>query len=155
MIQHQSNNDLETLQFMNFFVADQAYCVRLDTVQEIRGWSKLTALPHAQAAVLGVLNLRGTVIPIYDLAVSLGIGRTEQQPRSVIIVVRFRGGAIGLLVDSVASIESIPSEDIQPAPELATGSDTAAIEGLIGSGETLKQIIDLEATIQEKEAVTH
>ena len=68
-------------EFVSFTVAGQAFCLKITQIREIRRWSPVTILPHAPVDVLGVMNLRGAVIPIYDLSARFGLQRTEASER--------------------------------------------------------------------------
>ena len=91
-------------EFVAFRVGAQDFCVDIMGVREIRGWTPATPLPHAPPFVRGVINLRGAVLPIVDLAMRFGLGLTEPTPRSVIIVVHVHQQIVGLLVDAVSDI---------------------------------------------------
>src|SRR6478752_8151648 len=86
-------------EFVAFRVGAQEFCIDIMGVREIRGWTPATPLPHAPVYVRGVINLRGAVLPIVDLAMRFGLGLTEPTPRSVIIVVQVHQQVVGLLVD--------------------------------------------------------
>ena len=78
-------------EFVSFTVAGQAFCLKITQIREIRRWSPVTILPHAPSDVLGVMNLRGAVIPIYDLSARFGLETTEASERNVVIVVSSAG----------------------------------------------------------------
>lgn len=118
------------LELLSFRVADQEYSVDIMSVREIRGWTRATSLPHAPDFVRGVINLRGSVLPVVDLATRLGIESGEPNERSVIIVVDVGGRTVGLRVDAVSDILSIPSGDLQTPPDLVTEEADAFIRAL-------------------------
>src|SRR5690606_9136287 len=103
-----------------FRIGDQEFCVDIMSVREIRGWTPATPLPHAQRYVQGVINLRGTVLPIIDLSARLGFGFTKPEARHVIIVVRSGDQEAGLLVDAVCDILSVTESMLQPTPNVAS-----------------------------------
>ena len=94
------------------------------SVREIRGWTPATPMPHAPSYVLGVINLRGAVLPIIDLSARLGMKPAEPTARHVIIVAQVKRKIVGLLVDAVSDILTINDDNIQPTPEIS--SDLAA-----------------------------
>jgi purine-binding chemotaxis protein CheW len=118
------------LELLSFRVADQEYSVDIMSVREIRGWTRATSLPHAPDYVRGVINLRGSVLPVVDLATRLGIESGDPNERSVIIVVDVGGRTVGLRVDAVSDILSIPSGDLQAPPDLVTEQADAFIRAL-------------------------
>ena len=103
--QTQSNAEIELLSFR---LAEQEYSVDIMSVREIRGWTRATPLPHAPAYVRGVINLRGTVLPVVDLSTRLGMAPVEGDARNVIIVVQVGSQTAGLLVDAVSDILALP-----------------------------------------------
>lgn len=118
------------LELLSFRVADQEYSVDIMSVREIRGWTRATSLPHAPDYVRGVINLRGSVLPVVDLARRLGIEAGEPNERSVIIVVDVGGRTVGLRVDAVSDILSIPLGNLQAPPDLVTEQADAFIRAL-------------------------
>ncbi len=103
----------EVLEIIAFRLHSQEFCVRTTSIREIRGWAPVTPIPHSPYEVIGVMNLRGTVIPIVDLAVKLGMHNTEVNERSAIVVADIKGMTVGLLVDRVSDIMTIPSSRLQ------------------------------------------
>jgi purine-binding chemotaxis protein CheW len=118
------------LELLSFRVADQEYSVDIMSVREIRGWTQATSLPHAPDYVRGVINLRGSVLPVVDLAKRLGIEAGDPNERSVIIVVDMGGRTVGLRVDAVSDILSIPLGELQVPPDLVTEQADAFIRAL-------------------------
>ncbi|MBP0614158.1 chemotaxis protein CheW [Jiella mangrovi] len=114
-----------------FCIGEQEFCVDIMSVREIRGWTQATPLPHAPSYVNGVINLRGAVLPIVDLAARLGFPRTVPTARSVIIVVRVELQLFGLLVDAVSDILTITDESLQPTPDLASDLAKTFVRGVM------------------------
>jgi len=144
-----NHNELE---FVTFSVSDQIFCLEIQQINEIRRWAHVTVLPHSPEDVLGVMNLRGAVIPIYDLATSLNLGKTEQGERSVVIVTSVEGSLIGLLVDSVSEIISITRDEIQDTPDVASNATRECIEGILSVDEKMARIVNLKSIINVHEA---
>ena len=142
------NSSSSELEFVTFSVANQIFCLEIQQINEIRRWAHVTILPHSPADVLGVMNLRGAVIPIYDLATSLNLGKTEQGERSVVIVTSVEGSLIGLLVDSVSEIISVSRDEIQDTPDVASSATRECIEGILSVDETMARIINLKSIIR-------
>ncbi|MBB5577701.1 purine-binding chemotaxis protein CheW [Rhizobium paranaense] len=105
--------DQETMEIIAFHPGDQQFCIRTTSIREIRGWAAATPLPHAPPEVIGVMNLRGMVIPIIDLAAKLGMRSHTDASRSAIVVAEVGKSTVGLVVDQVSDILSISSGDIQ------------------------------------------
>lgn len=123
----------DNLEIIAFRLHDQEFCVKTTTIREIRGWAPSTPIPHAPADVIGVMNLRGSVIPIIDLAYKLGMKSTVANERSAIVVTEVHNMVIGMLVDRVSDILTISSTQIQPVPEVSASFDKSFSEGIIAS----------------------
>lgn len=140
-------------EFVSFTVAGQAFCLKITQIREIRRWAPVTILPHAPSDVLGVMNLRGAVIPIYDLSARFGLEQTEASERNVVIVVSVQGKPVGLLAESVSEIISINPEEIQDTPPVDSRHTMDYIQGIISHDETMVRIINLDAVISVPEQV--
>lgn len=128
-----TNFGSETLEIIAFRLHDQEFCVKTTTIREIRGWAPSTPIPHAPADVIGVMNLRGSVIPIIDLAYKLGMKSTVANERSAIVVAEVHNMVIGMLVDRVSDILTIPASQVQPVPEISASFDKSFSEGIIAN----------------------
>ena len=135
------------LELLSFRVADQEYSVDIMSVREIRGWTRATSLPHAPDYVRGVINLRGSVLPVVDLAARLGIESGDPTERSVIIVVDVGGRAVGLRVDAVSDILSIPAGDLQTPPELLADQAVAFIRALTIVEGRMIRVLDVRRVL--------
>lgn len=131
------------LEIIAFRLNDQSFCVKTRSIREIRGWAPVTPIPHAPYEVLGVINLRGTVIPIIDLAVKLGMPGTEASERSAIIVTDVNNMTLGLLVEGVSDILTVPVESLQPVPQSA-GQAAKFSEGILTHQDTMICFLNLE-----------
>lgn len=107
----------EDREIVAFRLQDMEFGIEIGFVREIRGWTPATALPHAQSFVTGVINLRGTVVAVIDLAARLGLGATSAGARHVIIIVALGGRIIGLLADTVSDILTIAADTLKPLPD--------------------------------------
>lgn len=136
-----------------FRIGQQELCVDIMSVREIRGWTPATPLPHAQAYMRGVINLRGAVLPIIDLSARLGFGLTDPQARHVIIVVANGDQQAGLLVDAVSDILGVTDDMLQPTPNVASGTVRSFIQGIIAIDGRMIGQIGLEHMFPESEAV--
>ena len=133
----------DSLELIAFKLNDQSFCVKTRSIREIRGWTPVTPLPHAPYEVLGVVNLRGTVIPIIDLAVKLGMAGTVASERSAIIVTDVNNMTLGLLVEGVSDILTVPAESLQPVPQTAIQSAKFA-EGILSHQGAMICFLNLE-----------
>jgi purine-binding chemotaxis protein CheW len=121
-------------QMLTFRLGEEAYGVDILRVQEIRGWSPVTRIPQSRSHVLGVLNLRGSIVPIIDLRVRFCLEKAAFTPLTVIIVLSIKSEAgtreCGLVVDSVSDVVDIGSDAMRPAPNLTGSVDAEFIDGL-------------------------
>lgn len=124
-------NPHANLDIIAFKLGEQTFCIETTSVREIRGWAASTPLPHSSPEVLGVINLRGTVIPTIDLGTKLGLRSSEKTERSAIIVVEVYQQPMGLVVDHVTDMLSVSRDLIQPAPDLGSNSIRSCCDGII------------------------
>lgn len=143
--------DKSSSELLTFKLAQQEYALDIMLVREIRGWTKTTPMPHAPAFMRGVINLRGTVLPVMDLAARLGLPAIETTERNVIIVVKFKDGMTGLLVDAVSDIIALSEEDIQPPPDLGSEPGANTIRSLSLIDDRMIRILELENIVPKYE----
>jgi purine-binding chemotaxis protein CheW len=134
-------------EFVAFRVGAQEFCVDIMGVREIRGWTPATPLPHAPPYVRGVINLRGAVLPIVDLAMRFGLGLTEPTPRSVIIVVHIHQQIVGLLVDAVSDILTSSEASMQPTPDIASDMAKTFVKGVYAVDGRMISIVTLDSVL--------
>lgn len=135
-----------------FRIGDQEFCVNIMSVREIRGWTPATALPHSPGYMMGVINLRGAVLPILDLSARLGMKPAEPTARHVIIVAQVRTKVVGLLVDAVSDILTVTDENIQPTPEVSSELERQFARGILAIDKRMICLIELEALFNETES---
>ena len=147
MIENENINTGDSRELVAFRVGDQEYCVDIMSVREIRGWTPATPLPHSPEFVRGVINLRGSVLPIVDLAGRLGLPSPEPSARHVIIVAQVNDHQVGLLVDAVSDILTIVDEKMQPTPDVASEQAKAFVRGVMAIEDRMIRFIDLERVL--------
>lgn len=118
-------------QFLTFTVENEEYGVDIMTVREIKGWTETTRLPNSPEFMRGVMNLRGLIIPIFDLRTRFKRGLTEATPKHVIIILAVADRNIGILVDTVSDILNANADQIKPPPATGMQVDAEFINGLI------------------------
>ena len=141
-VQHFGNT--EGNEFIAFCIGEQEYCLDIMAIREIRGWTPATILPNSPDYVQGVINLRGSVLPIVDLAKRLQIKDTEATARHVIIITQIGTQIVGLLVDSVSDILTVRAENIQATPDVASEIAASFIGGVIAMDERMISVLALE-----------
>jgi len=138
-------------ELISFRIGSQEFCVDIMAIREIRGWTAATALPQSPSFVKGVINLRGAVLPIVDLASRLGFESTEASDRNVIIVAQIGEQVVGLLVDAVSDILTVTDDVIQPTPDVASETAKSFIRGLIAMDGRMISLIGLERVLPDME----
>jgi purine-binding chemotaxis protein CheW len=141
----------EMLEIIAFRLHEQEFCVRTVTIREIRGWAPATPIPQAPPEILGVMNLRGTVIPVINLALKLGMRNTEPTERSAIVVTEVHGMVMGLLVDQVSDILMVPANLLQPVPDVTSSGTTAFSDGIIAQQSGMICFLNLERMFNRSE----
>ena len=136
-------------QFLSFTVEREEYGVDIMTVREIKGWTEITRLPNAPEFMRGVMNLRGLIIPIFDLRTRFSRGQTEATPKHVVIILAVGERTIGILVDTVSDILDVNADQIKPAPE-DTQVDAAFISGLISLEDRMVVLLNVERLFDAK-----
>lgn len=131
-------------QYLTFTLGAEQYGVEILRVQEIKGYTGVTRIPNTPDYVKGVLNLRGTIVPIVDLRMKFGMAPEEYNKKTVIIVVEVQGRVMGIIVDTVSDVMNIASKDIQAAPELGGSVDTGFISGIGSYGDNLIAFLDID-----------
>jgi purine-binding chemotaxis protein CheW len=136
--------DADAQQFLTFRLGGEEYGVGILTVQEIRGWSSVTKVPHTPAWLLGVINLRGVVVPIIDLRIKFEFASAEYNETTVVIILTVATRVIGVVVDAVSDVITLGSQQIKPAPSLGNGAETRHIIGFGTLDERMRILMDVE-----------
>lgn len=100
-------------QYLSFKVQDENYCISILDVKEIKTFSQVSKVPNSVEFMTGILNIRGTVVPIFDLKCRFGFGKTEINQNTVVVIVAMNQEVIGIIVDAVSDILNIAANDIQ------------------------------------------
>ncbi len=138
-------------QYLTFTLGQEEYGVEILKVQEIKGYSAITPIPNTPPYIKGVMNLRGTIIPVVDLRSKFAMAEAEYNQFTVIIVVKVGPKAIGLVVDAVSDVLNIPKTDIQAPPDFGAQVETRFISGLAKAGEKLVVLLDIDRVVRDDE----
>ena len=138
-------------QYLTFTLEQEEYGVEILKVQEIRGYSAVTPVPNTPSYIKGVMNLRGTIIPVVDFRLKFSMAETEYNQFTVIIVVTVGTKVVGLVVDGVSDVLNIPPPDILAAPEFGAEVDTRFIKGMAKAGEKLVILLDIDKILGDQE----
>jgi purine-binding chemotaxis protein CheW len=143
-----------TVQQLTFSLAGEEYGVDILTVREIRGWTRVTRIPQAPAYVLGVLNLRGAIVPVMDLRLRFGLERESYGDSTVMIIVAVAGRLFGIVVDAVSDVVDIDMAAIRPVPDMGAIVDTRYLKGLATHVERMVMLLDVEKLMRPEDVET-
>lgn len=149
--------DTDGNQFLTFQLGEELYGVDILRVQEIKGYTTVTKIPNTPDYIKGVLNLRGTIVPIVELRTTFGMPTIDYTMFTVIVVVVVRDRIMGLVVDSVSDVLNISKKDIQAPPEFGAKVDVSVLNGIGKSGDKLISLLDIDRLLIDPaitEAVT-
>lgn len=134
-------------QYLTFTLGAEEYGVEILKVQEIKGYSQVTPIPNTPPYVKGVMNLRGSIIPVVDLRSKLSMDETAYNQFTVIIVIRVGPKTVGLVVDAVSDVLNIPTQDVQATPDFGAQVDARFISGMAKAGEKLVVLLDIDKVL--------
>lgn len=144
-------------QYLTFFMNKEEFGVSILSVQEIRGWEEVTPIPNSPSHVKGVMNLRGTVVPVIDLRMCFGLDNITYTDETVVIVLAVPAASgektMGIVVDAVSDVHNFEDDEVQPSPELSHRVQAQYIKGL-GSTEE-KMVILLTLNEQLIDEIRH
>lgn len=141
-LDHTANGE-HMQQFITFTLGPEEYGIDIMVVREIKGWTDTTMIPNAPSHVRGVINLRGIIVPIFDLRARFGMGLTTPTKMHVVIIVAAGPRTIGLLVDTVSDIISVNPKAIRPVPEMGLTSDDQFLDGLVAMEDRMVTLVSL------------
>ncbi|MGT2513003.1 chemotaxis protein CheW [Sphingomonas panni] len=136
-------------QLITFQLGDQILGVDIMAIREICAWSPATPLPNVPPYVRGVVNLRGVVLPVFDLRHRLNWGVTDPSARHVIIVVRIGEQLQGIIVDAVNDIVSIHPDAMQPVPDMGDTEASRFLEGLATIDNRMILVLALDRLVDQ------
>lgn len=142
-----------TRQFISFTVAGEEYGVDIMAIREIKGWAPATTLPEAPHYVRGVIDLRGTIVPIIDVRARFHGGLTEVTPTHVILVVAVNGLMVGLLADAVVDIITVAAGSINPVPDLDQQKHCAFLSGIVSVADRMVVLLDIDHLLDRDRSV--
>lgn len=130
-------------QFITFTLDAEEYGIDIMVVREIKGWTETTMIPNAPAHVRGVINLRGVIVPIFDLRARFGMGLTVPTAMHVVIIVAAGSRTVGLLVDAVSDIISVSPDAIRPVPDMGGSEEMSYLDGLVAIDSRMVTLVSL------------
>lgn len=131
-------------EYLTFRLDQEEYGIDILKVQEIRGYEAPTRIAHAPAFIKGVINLRGTIVPIVDMRLRFGCSQAEYNSFTVVIILNLHERVVGIVVDSVSDVMELAPEQLRAAPELESAIDAQCIRGLGSVGDRMLILLDIE-----------
>ncbi|MGD8784250.1 MAG: chemotaxis protein CheW [Thioalkalispiraceae bacterium] len=150
-----TSGDESQQQYLTFMLAGEEYGVDILRVQEIKGWDTVTQIPNTPSYIRGVINLRGTIVPIIDMRSRFNLEELEYGPTTVVIVLKVNGDdksrIMGIVVDGVSDVYNMPDEEIKPSPDFGSAVDTDFVKGLATVHEKMVIVLDIDHMCNSRE----
>ncbi|VAW72567.1 Positive regulator of CheA protein activity (CheW) [hydrothermal vent metagenome] len=152
----QSESDKEFKELLTFFLAGEEYGVEILRVQEIKGWDSVTNIPNTPNYIRGVINIRGSIVPIIDMRLRFNLQIKEYDATTVVIVLNVlnSGNAnrtMGVVVDAVSDVYNVPIDDVKPSPDFGTAVDTEFVTGLATIDEKMIIVLNIDHMLNAAE----
>ncbi|MEX5748203.1 chemotaxis protein CheW [Massilia sp. X63] len=144
-------NTTQDQEVLSFRLAKEEYAISILKVQEIRGYEEPTMLPGAPACIKGIMNLRGSIVPIVDMRILFKLGEPVYDHFTVVIVLNIKNHVIGMVVDSVSDVVTLTQDQLRPAPEMGVGADGDYITGLGTIGERMLIVLDIDQLMSSEQ----
>jgi len=138
-------------EYLTFKLGNEEYGIDILKVQEIRGYDQVTPIANSPSFLKGVINLRGTIVPIIDMRIKFGVSKAEYDQFTVVIILNIAHRVVGIVVDSVSDVTPLSSDQIRPTPELSGAVDTSYIDGLASLSERMLILLDIEKLMMSRD----
>jgi purine-binding chemotaxis protein CheW len=138
-------------EYLTFALGEEEYGVEILKVQEIRGYDTVTRLPDAPDYIKGVINLRGTIVPVIDMRLKFRLARVEYNALTVMIVLNVADRVVGMVVDSVSDVIQLEAEQIRPVPDIGSAIDRQFITGIGTQGDRMLILLEIERLMTSAE----
>jgi purine-binding chemotaxis protein CheW len=138
-------------EFLAFTLGQEEYGIDILRVQEIRGYEQVTRIANAPEFIKGVVNLRGTIIPVVDMRIKFRLGTPTYDQFTVVIILNIGGRVMGMVVDSVSDVTTLTPEQVKPAPEMGTTFDSDYLIGLGTLNERMLILVDIDKLMSSDE----
>lgn len=142
---------LDEMQLVVFELGDESYGVDISRVQDINRMQEITEIPHAPDSVVGVINLRGRVIPVINLRQRFGLSAVEHTKATRIVVVRMGENLIGMIVDAVSQVLRISADIVEPPSPVLASIDSKYLRGIAKFDDHLVVLLDLDFVLSRHE----
>ncbi len=152
----QSESEKEFKELLTFFLAGEEYGVEILRVQEIKGWDSVTNIPNTPDYIRGVINIRGSIVPIIDMRLRFNLEMKEYDATTVVIVLNVLNSGssnrtMGVVVDAVSDVYNVPIDDVKASPDFGTAVDTEFVTGLATIDEKMIIVLDIDHMLNAAE----
>ena len=141
---HSTQDTKAGQEFLAFTMGQEEYGLDILKVQEIRGYEAVTTLANAPAHFKGVINLRGTIVPVIDMRIKFNLGTPTYDQFTIVIVLNIAGNVMGIVVDSVSDVTTLASDQIRPPPQMGGAINTDYLIGLGTIDERMLILVDID-----------
>lgn len=141
-------------QYVTFYLNDEIYAVDAMSVQEIMELSNITKVPHLPDFFKGVINLRGTIIPVVDLKLKFEMASNGYRKHTCVIITEFSNGVMGLIVDAVSDVLYIPEKAVSDTPSFGTQVNTDFIRGMARVSDNLVLVLNIDKVLSEADTLS-
>ena len=138
-------------ELLTFTLGAEEYGIDILKVQEIRGYDAVTTIANTPEFIKGVINLRGSIVPIVDMRIKFRLGRVSYDETTVVIILNVANRVVGMVVDGVSDVLTLKAEQIKPAPEFGAGMDTRYLQGLGTVDDRMLILVDIEKLMTSRE----
>ena len=145
------STNAEVREFLAFKLGDEEYGIDILKVQEIRGYEPPTRIANAPAFIKGVVNLRGTIVPILDMRIKFNLGRAEYDAFTVVIILNLAQRVVGMVVDSVSDVITLNPEQMKPTPEFGGEMNTDYLMAMGSIDDRMLILIDIEKLMASRD----
>ncbi|MBN1240177.1 MAG: chemotaxis protein CheW [Gammaproteobacteria bacterium] len=150
-LQHGQLSAENRRELLTFRLGEEEYGIDILSVQEIRRYEAVTRIANTPEFIKGVINMRGTIVPIVDLRIRFALGNVTYDEFTVVVILNVADRVVGIVVDAVSDVIAIDAEALRPAPEFGAHLDTDYLDGLATVDERMVIIVDIEALITTPE----
>jgi len=152
-IQKKGESNSIATQYVTFSLGTEVYGIPITKLNEIIAYQELTALPNVPSFIKGILNLRGTAVPVIDMRERFNLERKDYDQFTIIMILDVAGRTMGLVVDSVSDVLTIDQESIKPSPQFSSSINTKYIEGMVGydNGRKFIMLLDVDRIFTDEE----
>jgi len=151
VMEYGTESSARAREFLTFTLGDEEYGIDILKVQEIRGYDAVTRIANTPEFIKGVINLRGTIVPIVDLRIKFNLGKVEYDAFTVVIILMVHDRVVGIVVDGVSDVITLQNDQINKVPEMVSTIDTKYLMGLGTIDERMLILVDIESLMTSQE----